>query len=243
LRATVAIASVSPSPASGLLPVPARQCHLCRQHQAHRAKDMHTNPCARPWVGARLRATVAMASGTPSPGNRARTGPGGGYQNCTKHHPSAGPGLGPGWGATAAIHGVRRYRLSQSRSGRAGRVAPLWHKHNGLPHQTIAKLSDAATNTVTATIRTFVEKGLTGIEERKFHCPISQIDPHRSRLTAHFSVHPPRTLKEAVAEIERPTGLSFSLTHVRNILLGMGLSRKKQELFRESWTTRNGMNK
>jgi transposase len=200
LRATVAMASGSPSPASGLLPVPARQCHLCRQPEAHRSKDVHTNPCARPWVGARLR-------------------------------------------ATAEIHGVRRYRLSQSRSGRAGRVAPLWHKHNGLPHQTIAKLSDAATNTVTATIRTFVEKGLTGIEERKFHCPISQIDPHRSRLTAHFSVHPPRTLKEAVAEIERPTGLSFSLTHVRNILLGMGLSRKKQELFRESWTTRNGMNK
>jgi hypothetical protein len=43
LRATVAIASVSPSPASGLLPVPARQCHLCRQHQAHRAKDVQTN--------------------------------------------------------------------------------------------------------------------------------------------------------------------------------------------------------
>jgi transposase len=157
--------------------------------------------------------------------------------------PYARPWVGARLRATAAIHGVRRYRLSQSRSGRAGRVAPLWHKHNGLPHQTIAKLSDAATNTVTATIRTFVEKGLTGIEERKFHCPISQIDPHRSRLTAHFSVHPPRTLKEAVAEIERPTGLSFSLTHVRNILLGMGLSRKKQELFRESWTTRNGMNK
>jgi hypothetical protein len=67
LRATVAMASGSPSPASGLLPVPARQCHLCRQPQAHRAKDVHTNPCARPWVGARLRATVAMASDTPSP--------------------------------------------------------------------------------------------------------------------------------------------------------------------------------
>jgi hypothetical protein len=55
LRATVAMASGSPSPASGLLPVPARQCHLCRQHQAHRSKDV-----ARPWVGARLRATAAI---------------------------------------------------------------------------------------------------------------------------------------------------------------------------------------
>jgi hypothetical protein len=60
LRATVAMASGSPSPASGLLPVPARQCHLCRHPQAHRSKDVHTNPCARPWVGARLRATAAI---------------------------------------------------------------------------------------------------------------------------------------------------------------------------------------
>jgi hypothetical protein len=67
LRATVAMASGSPSPASGLLPDPARQCHLCRRPQAHRSKDVHTNPCARPWVGARLRATVAMASDSPSP--------------------------------------------------------------------------------------------------------------------------------------------------------------------------------
>jgi hypothetical protein len=75
LRATVAMASGSPSPASGLLPVPARQCHLCRQPEAHRSKDVHTNPCARPWVGARLRATVAMASGLPSPASGLRPGP------------------------------------------------------------------------------------------------------------------------------------------------------------------------
>jgi hypothetical protein len=76
LRATVAMASGSPSPASGLLPVPARQCHLYRQPQAHRSKDVHTNPCARPWVGARLRATVAMASGFSVARKRAPTGPG-----------------------------------------------------------------------------------------------------------------------------------------------------------------------
>jgi len=114
------------------------------------------------------------------------------------------------------------------------RMTILWHKHNGLPHQTIAKLSDAAPNTVTTTIRTFTEKGLSGIEERKFYCPPSQLDPHRSRLIAHFSEHPPRTLKEAAAEIDRLTGLSFTLTHVRNVLLDMGLSRKKQEVFQEN---------
>ena len=113
----------------------------------------------------------------------------------------------------------------------------LWHKHNGLAHQDIAKLSDAAPNTVTATIRPFTEKGLSGMEERKFYSPPSQLDPYRSQLIVHFSEHPPRTLKEAAAEIERLTGLSFTWTHVRNVLLDMGLSRKKQEAFQGSWTT------
>jgi hypothetical protein len=37
--------------------------------------------------------------------------------------------LGP---VGVAIHGVRRYRLSQSRSGRAGRVAPGGESHAGI---------------------------------------------------------------------------------------------------------------
>jgi transposase len=115
------------------------------------------------------------------------------------------------------------------------RMTILWHKHHGLPHHEIAKLSDAAPNTVTATIRTYIEKGLNGVEERNFHCPTSQLDPHRSRLATHFSAHPPRTLKEAAADIERLAGLSFTLAHVRNFLLSLGLSRKKLEAFQGNW--------
>jgi transposase len=114
------------------------------------------------------------------------------------------------------------------------RMAILWHKHHGLPHHQIAKLTDAAPNTVTATIRTYTEKGLPGVEERKFYSPPSQLDPCRLRLVTHFSEHPPRTLKEAAADIERLTGLSFTLSHVRNSLLAMGLRRKKQEAFQDN---------
>jgi transposase len=123
------------------------------------------------------------------------------------------------------------------------RMTILWHKHHGLPHGKIAELSDAAPNTVTATIRTYREKGLQGVQERTFHCPPSQLDPSRSQLVAHFSVHPPRTLKEAAAEIERLTGLAFSLAHVRNVLLSLGLSRIKQEAFLASWTTPSAKSK
>ena len=112
------------------------------------------------------------------------------------------------------------------------RMTILWHKHRGLPHGHIAELSDAAPNTVTATLRSYREQGLTGVQDRTFHYPPSQIDPYRSQLIAPFSAHPPRTLKEAAAEIERLTGLAFSLAHVRNILLALGLSRNNRE---RSW--------
>jgi hypothetical protein len=50
-------------------------------------------------------------------------------------------------------------------------------------------------------------------------------------------------LKEAAAEIERLTGLAFSLAHVRNILLALGLSRKKLAAFLASWTMPSDKNK
>jgi len=123
------------------------------------------------------------------------------------------------------------------------RMTILWHKHNALSHREIAKLSGAAPNTVTATIKTYLDKGLAGVQERNFYAPSSQLDPYRSQLIAHFSMYPPRTLKEAAAKIQEITGLSFTLTHVRNVLLSLGLSRKKQEVFLGSWMTTSEKNK
>ena len=123
------------------------------------------------------------------------------------------------------------------------RMAILWHKHHDLPHYQIAELCDAAPNTVTATIRTYLEKGLTGLQERQFNCPISQLEPHRALLIAYFSEHPPRTLKEAASDIERLTNLTFTITHVRHFLLAIGLSRKKQAASPDSWMMQSEMSK
>jgi transposase len=117
------------------------------------------------------------------------------------------------------------------------RMTILWHKQHGVPHHTIAKLSGAAPNTVTGTLRTYLDQGLRGVQERKFYRPPSKLDPYREQLSAYFGDHPPRTLKEAAAEIERLTALSFTISHVQNFLLSIGLSRKKLEVFRDNWTT------
>jgi transposase len=145
--------------------------------------------------------------------------------------------------SAAELRGIRRHRYHHPDPVVRKRMTILWYKSQGLPHQEIAKLSDAAPNTVTATIRTYTEKGLTALVERNFHCPASQLDPYRSELAAYFAAHPPRTLKEAAAEIERLTGLSFTLPHVRNFLLSLGLSRKKLEAFQGRWMIRSEKSK
>lgn len=107
------------------------------------------------------------------------------------------------------------------------RMTILWHKHHGEPHHRIAILSGASSKTVTGTICTYIEKGLASVQERKFHHPKSQLDPYRAQLIMHFSDHPPRTLKAAGAEIERLTGLSFTIRHVANFLNSIGMRRRK----------------
>ena len=51
-------------------------------------------------------------------------------------------------------------------------------------------------NTVTATILTYLKRP-DGSAATPIPLPLSQLDPHLARLIAHFSAHPPRTLKEA----------------------------------------------
>jgi hypothetical protein len=53
------------------------------------------------------------------------------------------------------------------------------------------------------------------------------LDDHRSGLEAHFGDHPPATVKEAAAVIEKRTGLRRSLSQVRQFMQGWGLRRRK----------------
>ena len=82
-------------------------------------------------------------------------------------------------------HQIRHQRYHHPDPIVRKRMTILWHKHRGLPHGQIAELSDAAPNTVTATIRTYREQGLTGVQDRTFHYPPSQIAPYFLRLPHH----------------------------------------------------------
>lgn len=107
------------------------------------------------------------------------------------------------------------------------RMSILWFKSLDYPHHKIAELSDASPNTVTKIIRRYQKGGLALVRERHPYRPESQLFDHYDLLRSHFTSHPPATIKQAAADIQRLTGLKRSLGSVRTFLIALGLHRRK----------------
>ncbi|NEX23886.1 IS630 family transposase, partial [Thiorhodococcus mannitoliphagus] len=107
------------------------------------------------------------------------------------------------------------------------RMSILWFKSLGYPHHEIATLSGASPNMVTATIRRYQQGVLMRVRERRPYRPESQLYDHYDQLRRHFTHHPPATIKQAAADIQRLTGLKRSLGSVRVFLIALGMDRRK----------------
>ena len=61
----------------------------------------------------------------------------------------------------------------------------------------------------------------------KFNRPRSELDDHRETLEEYFRTHPPATVKEAMAAIEKLTGLKRSHERTRKFLNRIGMKLRK----------------
>jgi transposase len=122
---------------------------------------------------------------------------------------------------------IEKARLYDSSPVIRKRMSILWYKSLGYPHHEIAQLSSASENTITATIRSYLDGGLDKVMKRRPYRPQSELQDHRYLLKKHFSTHPPGSLKEAGSEIEKLTGIKRSLGSVRTFLLSLGMYRRK----------------
>lgn len=100
-------------------------------------------------------------------------------------------------------------------------------KSQGLAHQKITAITGICENTLRDYLREYQAGGIEGLKELHFVGPQSELQKHRGTLEAHFLEHPPATVKEAAAEIERLTGIRRSLTQVRQFLKSLGLRHVK----------------
>lgn len=107
------------------------------------------------------------------------------------------------------------------------RMEVVYLKSQGVPHQEIARLCRLSRQTVVTILHLYQDEGIERLKHFHFAGQPSALNAHQSPLEAHFHTHPPRTVAEAQAEIDRLTGIRRSPTQIRAFLKRMGMQVRK----------------
>lgn len=103
----------------------------------------------------------------------------------------------------------------------------VWLKSQGLTHEETARLAGVDARTVRLYLNEYEAGGLERLKEVRFYQPQSELAAHQEAIKAYFRERPPATINEAVAAIERLTGIKRSPTQVRQFLESLGMKRLK----------------
>lgn len=107
------------------------------------------------------------------------------------------------------------------------RMEVVYLKSQGVSHQEIARLCRLSRQTVVTILHLYQDEGIERLKHFHFAGQPSALNVHQSTLEAHFRTHPPRTVAEAQAEIERLTGIRRSPTQIRAFLKRIGMQVRK----------------
>jgi transposase len=113
---------------------------------------------------------------------------------------------------------IRRDRARHPHPRVQQKMNVLWLKSRGLTHDRIADLADTSLRTVQRVLTEFLEGGLDSVRQTRWEGKRAELDDHAPALEDHFLENPPRSTREAQAEIERLTGVRRGLTQVREFL-------------------------
>lgn len=103
----------------------------------------------------------------------------------------------------------------------------LWLKHQGLPHDAIARLAGVSRSSVQRYLRDFLRGGLEAIRRYPWKGQRGALEGHRASLEDYFRQQPPRSVKDAQQVIEQRTGLRRGQTQVRRFLRRLGLQPRR----------------
>jgi transposase len=107
------------------------------------------------------------------------------------------------------------------------RMEVVYLKSQSVPHQDIARLCRISRQTLVTTLHLYQQGGIDRLKRFHFAGQPSALNQHQSTLEAHFRTHPPRTVAQAQAEIERLTGIRRSPTQIRAFLRRIGMHLRK----------------
>jgi len=98
---------------------------------------------------------------------------------------------------------------------------------NGLSYEQIADICGITTRTVSSIVRLFKANGVDGLRRVVPNRPRSHLTEYRQTIEDHFRTHPPATIAEAIAAIEKLTGLRRQPTQVRKYLNSIGMKPRR----------------
>lgn len=99
--------------------------------------------------------------------------------------------------------------------------------HEGANNTFISNCMKLCPNTVTNYIKLYRHGGIGELIENRYYCPSSSLEPFMQCIECSFKITPVQNAKDAVARIEKMTGLKLSESQVRRIMKKMGMSLKK----------------
>lgn len=107
------------------------------------------------------------------------------------------------------------------------RMEVLYLKSQGLQHQEICRLCDISKVTLSRYLKQYQEGGVERLKQLNYHGQPSALNAHQETIEAYFREHPPHTISQAQAEIQRLTGIQRQPTQVRAFLQRLGMRCRK----------------
>jgi len=127
------------------------------------------------------------------------------------------------------------------------KMESLYLLSQGLSREQVVSINRVSMRTLAGYIAEY-QQGLDVVRATHYKGKPSELHDHSDALKAHFTVHPPHSMKQAAAEIEEKTGLKRSTQQVRLFLRSLGFrplrtgllpakadAQKQEDFKKKSW--------
>jgi transposase len=129
--------------------------------------------------------------------------------------------------STAEIEKLHYERYHHPHPKVQQRMEVLYLKSQGLPHQEICRLCHISKVTLSHYLKQYQEGGAERLKQLNYQGQPSALNAHQDTIEAYFRQHPPHTISQAQAEIQRLTGIQRQPTQVRAFLKRIGMRCRK----------------
>jgi len=121
------------------------------------------------------------------------------------------------------VETLREERLNHPNPEVRRKLDVLFLKSQEIPHVEIVRLTGLSKRTVQRYLDQYLRDGIEGLTTIRRHRPTSKLMDHFDLLRDYFKEHPPATVVQAQADIERLTGLRRGQTQVRAFLKNISI--------------------